>query len=312
MIDPTEGSAGSGEPSRGSRLRLIVSIVAPVLVIAVLVYLIASRGGQIDRAVKRTSVGDLVLVTGLSLLSLVARTEAIVGCLNAMGARPRRVDIHAANSLTFLAAVINHYASAIVRGVLMQRLDRVRSPSVPQMIMVDTATSLIEALVVAILIVVSAGALDLAWWVPTLIVLAAIVGVAVAFAVRRRFVHLSIFRGLDVLDNGRERSVVGALMVIVIGAQVARTFVVLHAVGLNPSLLQAVATFVAAGVLSSLFAGPGAGSAGGPLVVFGHNSLGASAAAGLELSVTTLIAGMIYAIVGGPVFLSRWRKVSAA
>ena len=85
-------------------------------------------------------------------------------------------------------------------------------------------------------------------------------------------------------------------MVIVIVTQVARTFIVLRAVGLHPSLLQAVATFVAAGMLSSLFAGPGAGTAGGPLIVFGHNSLAASAAAGLELSITTLIAGIVYAL----------------
>ena len=100
-------------------------------------------------------------------------------------------------------------------------------------------------------------------------------------------------------------------MVLVIAAQVIRTLVVLQSVGLKPSLLQAVATFVAAGVLSSLFAGPGAGTAGGPLLVFGHDHLAASAAAGLELSITTLVAGIIYAMIGGPVFLSRWRSVTA-
>ena len=78
--------------------------------------------------------------------------------------------------------------------------------------------------------------------------------------------------------------------------------------GCNPTLLQAVATFVAGGLLSSLFAGPGAGTAGGPLIVFGHSSLAASAAAGLELSITSLIAGILYAIAGGPVFLYRLRQ----
>ena len=311
MSQAPEGGDGAPAPSRRSRLRLTLSIVGPIVVVAVLVYLIASKGGQIDRAVRRTSVGDIVFVTLLALLGLLARTESVVACLNAMGARPRRVDIHAANSLTFLAALINHYASSIVRGALMQRLDRERSPTIPQMIMVDTSTTLIEALVVAVLIVVSASALKLAWWIPVLIVLAGIAAVIAALVVRRRFAHLSLLRGLDVLTSGRERAVVSGLMLIVIASQVARTFVVLRSVGLHPSLLQAVATFVAAGVLSSLFAGPGAGTAGGPLVVFGHNSLAASAAAGLELSVTSLIAGMIYAAVGGPVFLSRWRKVSA-
>ena len=104
--------------------------------------------------------------------------------------------------------------------------------------------------------------------------LAGIAAVVVALEVRRRFSRFSIFRGLDVLAHTRERTIVGGLMLLVIATQVIRTLVVLQSVGLKPSLLQAVATFVAAGVLSSLFAGPGAGTAGGPLLVFGHNQSG--------------------------------------
>jgi hypothetical protein len=301
----------AGKPSRRSRLQLFLSIAGPLVVVGLMIYLLASNGTQIERAARRTSFAELVLVTALALLTLLTRTEAVVACLNAMGSRPRRRDIHAANSLTFLAALINHYVSSVVRGALMRRLDRERSPTIPQMLMVDTSTTLIEALVVAVLIVVSAGALKLDWWVPVLIVLAGIAGMAVALVVRRRYAHLPIFRGLDVLAHSRQRTIVAGLMLVVIGTQVARTLIVLRAVGLHPSLLQAVATFVAAGVLSSLFAGPGAGTAGGPLVVFGHNSLAASAAAGLELSITTLIAGIIYALAGGPVFLWRLRQVRA-
>jgi hypothetical protein len=294
--------------SRAGRLRLIVSIVGPLVVVGLLVYLLASKGDQIEQAAQRTTAAELIAVVALALVTLVARTEAVVACLNAMGARPRRQDIHAANSLTFLAALVNHYASSIVRGALMQRLDRERSPTIPQMIMVDTSTSLIEAIVVAVLIVISASVLKLDWWIPVLVVLACAGGVALALVVRRRFGDRPIFRGLDVLAHSRQRAVVAGLMVIVICAQVARTFIVLRAVHLHPSLLQAVGTFVAAGVLSSLFAGPGAGTAGGPLIIFGHNSLAASAAAGLVLSITSLVAGIVYAIGGGPMFWWRLRQ----
>jgi uncharacterized membrane protein YbhN (UPF0104 family) len=289
----------------------MLSIAVPIAVIGVMAYLLEHNGEQIKQAAQRTSVGQLILVTALALLTLLARTEAVVSCLEAMGARPRRIDIHAANSLTFLAALINHYVSSVVRAALMRRLDRERSPTIPQMIMVDTSTTLIEALVVAVLIVVSAGALKLDWWIPVLILLAGVAGLAIALGVRRRFAHYELLRGLDVLAHSRQRVIVSVLMVIVIVLQVARTFIVLKSVGLDPSLLQAVATFVAAGVLSSLFAGPGAGTAGGPLIVFGHNSLAASAAAGLELSITALIAGVIYALVGGPAFMWRLRAAQS-
>lgn len=305
---PTDGA---GARRRRGRMRLAVSIVVPLAIVGVLVYLLASKGHQIAHAADRTSPGTLIAVTALALVTLVLRTEAVVACLNAMGARSDRRDIHAANSMTFLAALINHYVSSIVRGALLKRIDPVRAPTILQMVMVDTSTSLIEALVVAILIVISAGALKLAWWVPALIIAAGVAGVWIALVIRRRFAHLTLFRGLDVLAHSRQRVVVAVQMALVILIQVGRTFVVLQAVGLHPNLLQAVATFVAAGVLSSLFAGPGAGTAGGPLIVFGSSSLAASTAAGLELSITSLIAGIIYALGGAPVFVHRLRQTFA-
>lgn len=300
-----------GAPAPSRRLRLMLSIAVPIAIAGVMAYLLAHNGQQIKQAAQRATVGQMALVTVLAWVTLITRTEAVVACLTAMGARPRRIDIHAANSLTFLAALINHYVSSVVRAALMRRLDRERSPTIPQMIMVDTSTTLIEGLLVGVLIVVSAGALKVAWWVPVLILAAGCAGVALALAARRRFSHYQLLRGLDVLAHSRQRTVVAALMMIVIVTQVGRTFIVLDAVGLHPSLLQAVATFVAAGVLSSLFAGPGAGTAGGPLIVFGHASLAASAAAGLVLSITTLLAGLLYALMGGPVFLSRLRRAHA-
>ncbi len=313
MTDRPVAPPGGGDTtaSRPRGLRLVVSAAGPLVVVGLLIYLLVSNGHGIEAAVKRTSLGKLVIVTSLALVTLLARTEAVVACLNAMGSRPRRRDIHAANSLTFLAALINHYVSSVVRGALMRRLDPERSPTIPQMIMIDTATTLIEALLVGALIVISASALKVSWWVPVAILLAGVAGVTVALAARRRFAHHQLLRGLDVLAHSRQRTIVSALMLVVIGTQVVRTLVILRAVGLHPSLLQAVATFVAAGVLSSLFAGPGAGTAGGPLIVFGHSSLAASAAAGLELSITTLIAGIVYALAGGPVFLWRLRQAYA-
>ncbi|MFZ0042172.1 MAG: hypothetical protein WAK93_12760 [Solirubrobacteraceae bacterium] len=278
------------------------------MMIVVIAYLVASHGREILETVRRMQPIQLVLVTGLALVTLVARTEAVVACLSAMKTRPRRVDLHAANSLTFLASTINHYVSSIVRGVLVRRLDPGRSPTIPQMVVVDTATGLIEALVVAVLIVASAGTLKLAWWIPLLVLCAGGAALTVALVVRRRLAHFPLLRGLDVFGNPRQRIVVAVLMLAVIAAQVVRTLVVLQAAGLHPSLIQAVATLVAGGVLSSLFAGPGAGTAAGPLLVFGKHSLAASTAAGLVLSVTMLIAGLVYAAPGGPTFLVRLRS----
>lgn len=300
-------------PRRGirtGRLRTAFAVLGPVAIVGVLAYVLVTQWHGIETAVKRTTFDQLALVTALALVTLLARTEAVVACLTAMGNRPERTDIHAANSLTFLAATINHYVSSIVRGALVKRLDRERAPTIPQMMMVDASTTLIEGLLVLVLILASAESLHIAWWLPVLALLAGIGALLAALTVRRRFSRIQVLRGLDVLAHSRQRINVGACMVIVIACQVARTLVALRAVGLHPSLLQAVATFVAAGVLSSLLAGPGAGTAGAPLLVFGHKSLATAAAAGLLLSITAILAGAVYAIFGGPVFLLRSRRAA--
>ena len=173
----------------------------------------------------------------------------------------------------------------------------------------DTATGLIEALVVAVLVVASAATLSLAWWVPALIVAAGVAGVdQPSSCCGGDTVTSTCCAGFRVFSDVRQTLIVSVLMIVVIVCQVARTLIVCRAVGLHPSLMQAVATFVAGGVLSTLFAGPGAGTAGGPLLVFGHHHLAAAATAGLVLSITMLIAGIVYAMPGGPAFLVRMRR----
>jgi uncharacterized membrane protein YbhN (UPF0104 family) len=269
---------------------------------------VGSHAGDIGHALNRTDAGTLVLVTALALVTLIARTEAVVLCLDAMGTRPPRTEIHSANSLTFVAMSVNHYVASPVRTTLLKRIDGERTPTITQMLMVDASTSLIEALIVAVVIIVSAGTLKLPWWTAPAAAVAAIAGIVLALAARARFRALPALRGLEVLAHSRHRLLVAGLMVVVIACQIVRTLIVLQAVGLHPSLLQAAATFVAAGVLSSLFAGPSAGTAGAPIIIFGHRSLSAAAAAGLILSGTALVAALVYAAPGGPLYLHRLRR----
>src|SRR5947209_6490249 len=96
------GDPPDGLPTqhRKRRRRLILSFVGPLLIIGLLAYLLAIHGGEVRRAAARVSLVDLIVVTLLAMLTLLARTECVVACLNAMGNRPRRIDIHSANSLT--------------------------------------------------------------------------------------------------------------------------------------------------------------------------------------------------------------------
>jgi hypothetical protein len=308
-VDEVDESAAAPRSAR-RRGRLLVSVLGPLAVLGVFAYVLAHNGAEISQAAARVTAFTLIAVTLLALITLIARTEAVLACLAAMETPWDRLDIHAANSLTFMVNTINHYVSSIVRATLVKRLDPARAPTITQMILVDASTTLIEGLLVAVLIVVSAGALKLAWWMPVLAVLAALAGVMGALAIRRRFERFRAFRGLEVLAHSRQRLRVAALMVLVFACQIARTLIVLRATGLHPSLVQATATFITAGVLSSLIAGPAAGTAAAPLIIFGHRSLAAAAAAGLILSITALLAAVVYAALGAPFYLWQLRRAS--
>lgn len=293
---------------RRKRLSLVTSLGGTLVVVGVLVYLLIEHGSEVKQAASRVSAGTLAIVVVLAGITLLARSEEAAACMAAMDRRPRRIDIHAASSIAFLLSTLNHYVASPVRAGILQRLDRPRAPTILQMVLVDGSTYLIEGLLAAVLLVVSASALKLDWWMPVLAIAGAIGALGLAFGARRRFRHHAMFEGLEMLAHSRYRAVVVALTVVVFACQISRTLIVLQAVGLHPTLLQAVATFIAAGVLSSLLAGPGAGTAGAPILVFGHQAIAAATAAGLILSITALLAAVAYALIGGPVILWRLRR----
>jgi uncharacterized membrane protein YbhN (UPF0104 family) len=310
MTKPDSVQAVPGEPPephKPKRLRWLAGVLGPVVVIAALVYVLLTHGHEIGHAISQVSAGTLVIITALSLLTLLARSEVVLQCMSAMPRRPGRADTFASSSLAFLLSTINHYVGAIVRAAALKRLDPVNAPTIPQMMVIDGSTTLIEGLLAGLLLIVSAGTLNLSWWEPVLALLALITAVAVAVYLRRRFAHLAIFDGLKILEHSRHRLVVLALTVLVFACQIGRTLIVLDAVGLHANLLQAVATFITGGVLSNLLAGPGGGTAAAPIVIFGHDSVATATAAGLILAGVALLAAIIYACAGGGIALWRTR-----
>lgn len=291
------------------RVRMALGFAGPLAVLGVLIYLLVHHGSQIGHAAGQLSAVGLVVVTALGVLTLMARSEAAVACLTAMGTRPRRRDIYAASSLTFVVGTINHYVASPLRAALLKRLAPEQAPTIPQMMLVDASTYLIEGLLAAGLVIASASTLKLAWWVAPLTLLGALGALVVALLARQRWQRHPIFRGLEILSHSRQRLIVVGLMIGLFACQIARTLIVLRATGLHASLLQAAATFVAGGVLSALLAGPSAATVGAPLIIFGHSSISEAAAAGLILSITALVAAACFAVPGAAVYLWRVRQL---
>jgi uncharacterized membrane protein YbhN (UPF0104 family) len=94
-------------------------------------------------------------------------------------------------------------------------------------------------------------------------------------------------------------------------AQILRNWMLLHAVGVDASLFDAVAVLIALVTLSQLPVGPSVGAAAAVLIL-GRDGVAAAAAAGVLLTVTGTIGGLCFAAWGGADhFWSRGRRSRA-
>ena len=107
--------------------------------------------------------------------------------------------------------------------------------------------------------------------------------------------HLAgAWRGLAAFRELRGRGRLVALVVLGILAQIARNWLVLHAVGLDTSPLNAIAVLIVSVSLSPLPVGAGVGATA-TVLVLGSHGIADTAAAGVLLTVTATTAALCYA-----------------
>ena len=90
---------------------------------------------------------------------------------------------------------------------------------------------------------------------------------------------------------------VGFVLVAVV-AQILRNWILLRAVGVDASLLDATAVLIAVVTLGQLPVGPTVGAAAAVLIL-GHDGVAAAAAGGLLLTVTGTIGGLCFVVWAG-------------
>ncbi len=90
---------------------------------------------------------------------------------------------------------------------------------------------------------------------------------------------------------------IGFVLVAVL-AQILRSWLLLHAVGVEASLFDAVAVLIAVSTLMQLPLGPGAGTAAAVLIL-GRDGVAAAAAAGVLMTVTGTVGGLCFAAWAG-------------
>jgi hypothetical protein len=87
-------------------------------------------------------------------------------------------------------------------------------------------------------------------------------------------------------------------VLVAVVAQVLRNWLLLHAVGVDASLFDAIAVLIAVVTLGQLPLGPSVGAAAAVLIL-GRNGVAAAAAAGVLMTVTGTIGGLCFAAWAG-------------
>ena len=233
----------------------------------------------------------------LQALALVSRSEAWHLSIEAAGGKVDRRTLYRASSMQVLGGVVNGHLGVAARIAALRRSSPDVCPQVPTLIAAEFPILAVEAMLAALTSFTLIGPLGLPWWLP-------IVLFAVVAAISTGLRHLAlrkgrkVWSGLAVLRNLRGGSRVVGFVLIAVFAQIFRNWMLLHAVGVDASLFDAIAVLIAVVTLSQLPTGPTVGAAAAVLIL-GSDGVAATAAAGVLLTVTGTLGGFCFAAWAG-------------
>jgi hypothetical protein len=280
--------------SRGARTTLPVatSIVATLM----LGFVLAAKWDELEAGVTGAPLAIAAAAVSLQLLALLARSEAWHVCVRAGGGRVSRRTLYRASSMGFVGGLLHTQLGTAARIAALRRSAPAESPRVLALIGAELPILIVEGGLAAITSFTLVGPLGLPWWVP-LLCLAAVAGICAALrtvgAVGVRWLRsgLAVMRSLD----GSAR--LAGFVLIAVLAQIARNWLLLHAVGVDASVFDAIAVLIAVVTLGQLPFGLSVGAAASVLIL-GAEGVPAATAAGVLLTATGTVGGLLFAAWG--------------
>ena len=283
-----------GEVRGTARRRGVLTTCAGALAVtAVLAYVLADRREQFETALQAAPLWILLVATALQLLALVSRTEAWRLCVAAAGGTVGRRCLYRAASMGYVGSQLNSQVGAAARIGALRRAAPDECPKVPALIAAEVPILTIEAALAALASFTLVAPLGLPWWLPVAFLAVAALLVAGLRKVAGRW-REGFWSGLAILRATRGRGMVVASILVAVGAQIARNWLMLHAVGVEASLLDATAVLIAMVTLSQLPIGPSVGAAA-VVVILGADGPALAAAAGVLLTATGTAGAVAYA-----------------
>lgn len=311
---PTDSAPATSEEQPPSRGQWVRGVLGPLAGAGILVALLWPHLGKIGEAIKLVSWQALAALAALHLLALLLRAEAWGRSTAAAGAPLEPRLLHSTSALRFLAdTIVPTYLGAWVRIALVKRLHRPTparpTPTVGQMITADGLMLAVEAVITVGLVTAAVLTSSLEWWWIAAFAGAVLLLGLILRLVFTRFSDREFAKTVRVLKDPRQRLILTALLTVVLTVQPLRYFIALHAVGLDPTVSEALLAFLLTTVFNALPIGPGPSSVAAAAALFSSAAIERTASAGLVLLATAVIAAAVYSIYGTIDVVGRFRRL---
>lgn len=270
-----------------------MTVACSVAATAVLVSLLFGRRDEFTTALSGAAPWVLATAAVLQIVALLARSEAWHRTIEAAGGTVERRVLYRASSMQVVGGVVNSHLGVAARIAALRRSSPAACPKVPTLITAEFPILAIEAMLAALTSFTLVGPLGLPWWVP-LILLGVLGALSVGLRTLAAREGRKLWQGLAVLRSLRGGGHVFGLVLVAVLAQVFRNWMLLHAVGVDASLFDAIAVLIAVVTLGQLPIGPSVGAAAAVLIL-GSEGVEAAAAAGLLLTATGTAGGLLFA-----------------
>ena len=278
--------------SRVRRWRTALSVVGAAAVAAALAAVLVGKRGDFASALQAAPIWLLSVAAVLQTVALVARSEAWHVCVRAAGGTVSRRRLYRAASLGYVGTLINGQFGVAARIAALRHSAPADSPRVPALIAAEIPILTVEATLAAVTSFTLVGPLGLPWWLPP-VCIALTVGVAAGLRRIAQRRQQGFWRGIAVMRSLDGRSRVIALVLVAVVAQIARNWLMLHALGIDASIFDSIALLIGMVALSQLPVGPSVGAAAAVLIL-GANGVAIAAAAGVLLTVTGTVGALFY------------------
>jgi hypothetical protein len=278
-------------PSGRSRTWLTAAVAAGASL--VLAALLVGKWDELSAGITGAPALVVGAAVALQVLALVSRTEAWNVCVRASGGTVGRRCLYRASSMGFVGGLVNGQLSSAARIATLRRSAPDDTPRVPALVAAELPILAVEAMLAALTSFTLVGPLGLPWWLPLVFV-----GALVCLSAGLRRIAIAqgrwLAQGIAVTGSLTGRTRVVGFVLVAVFAQIARNWLLLHAVGVDASVFDAIAVLIAVVSLGQLPFGLSVGAAASVLIL-GPEGVAAAAAAGVLLTATGTVGGLAFA-----------------